>query len=208
MLQRLARFILPRRCPGCGGQVEQAAGLCSACLKQLAPQVQRHSPLSSRAEAHLVVLGPYRGTLGRSVRALKYGGAREVAQALGTRLGEGVPQSWNIQAVTGVPLHEARLRERGFNQAELLGRAAAGGLGVPYLTTLARQRSTGAQARRHARERLTALGDSFVVLPDAALPERLLVVDDVMTTGTTLLACADVLRAGGAAQVWFAVVAR
>ncbi|GGQ93545.1 amidophosphoribosyltransferase [Deinococcus ruber] len=177
-------------------------------MAQISPQVQRHSPLSSRATAHLVVLGPYRGVLGRSVRALKYGGAREVAQVLGTRLGEGVPHGWNIQAVTGVPLHESRLRERGFNQAELLGRAAAGVLGVPYLHTLTRQRSTGAQARRHARDRLTALGDSFAVLPHAALPERLLLLDDVMTTGTTLQACADALRAGGAAQVWFAVVAR
>ena len=68
-----------------------------------------------------MVLGPYRGVLGRSVRALKYGGAREVAESLGTRLGEGVPPGWKIQAVTAVPLHPARLRERGFNQARRAG---------------------------------------------------------------------------------------
>ena len=81
-------------------------------------------------------------------------------------------------------------------------------LGVPYLNTLARQRFTAAQAKRHARERLTALQDTFEVLPDVILPERLLLLDDVMTTGTTLTACADALRAAGVAEVWFAVVAR
>ena len=208
MLQRLARSLLPRRCPGCGGQMGQAAGLCAACLGQLRPQVQRHSPLSLLASPHLVVLGPYRGVLGRSVRALKFGGAREVAQVLGARLGEGVPHGWNIQAVTGVPLHAARLRERTFNQAELLGRAAADVLGVPYLNTLARRGHLTAQARRHAKDRLTALQHDFELLPNVALPERLLLLDDVMTTGTTLTACADLLRAAGVKEVWFAVVAR
>ena len=208
MLQRLTRTLLPRRCPGCGGQLGQAAGLCPTCDAQLRPQLQRHSPLSSQIAAHLVVLGPYRGVLGRSVRALKYGGARELAEPLGTRLGSGIPAGWGVQAVTGVPLHPSRLRERGFNQAELLGRAAARTLNVPYLHTLARGRATGAQAKRHASERGSALTDAFLPLPGVTLPRSLLLIDDVMTTGSTLRACADALRAAGAQQVWFAVVAR
>ncbi|WP_425147968.1 ComF family protein [Deinococcus sp.] len=208
MLERFARTLLPRRCPGCDGQLGQAAGLCAACMAALRPQVLSHSPLSGLVRPHLVVLGPYRGVLSRSVRALKYGGAREVADALGTRLGREIPGAWQIGAVTGVPLHSSRLRERGYNQAELLGRAAAGALGLPYLSTLTRQRATGTQAKRHASERLTALQDAFGIVPGLTLPARLLLLDDVLTTGTTLKSCADVLRAAGVSEVYFAAVAR
>ena len=90
-LRAALNALLPRRCPGCQGQLGATAGLCLACLQSLRPQVQRHSPLSGVAEPHLVVLGPYRGVLGRSVRALKYGGSRELAGVLGSRLAAGIP---------------------------------------------------------------------------------------------------------------------
>ncbi|WP_407570760.1 ComF family protein [Deinococcus altitudinis] len=181
VLRSVLNTLLPRRCPGCQGQLGSARGLCRACQSVLSPQLQSHSPLSPHAAPHLVVLGPYRGVLGRSVKALKYGNSREVAQLLGTRLALGVPASWGVQAVTAVPLHPVRLRERGFNQAELLGRQVASGLAVPYLPALSRRRATGNQAKRHAKERLNALDDAFVASSD--LPETMLLIDDVMTTG-------------------------
>ena len=205
-LRAALNALLPRRCPGCQGQLGAAAGLCPACQQILRPQVQRHSPLSGVAEPHLVVLGPYRGVLGRSVRALKYGGSRELAAVLGSRLAAGIPADWEVQAVTAVPLHSQRFQERGFNQAELLGRRVAAALGLPYLHALTRQRSTDAQAKRHARERLGALQDAFQA--QSGLPGTLLLVDDVTTTGSTLLACASALRAAGVQRVYFAAVAR
>ncbi|WP_407539350.1 phosphoribosyltransferase family protein [Deinococcus radiomollis] len=113
---------------------------------------------------------------------------------------------WGVQAVTAVPLHPVRMRERGFNQAELLGRQVATGLGIPYLLALSRSRATGNQAKRHAKDRLNALDDAFTA--SANLPETLLLVDDVMTTGSTLLSCASALREAGVRQVYFATVAR
>ncbi len=177
-----------------------------ACQSALRPQLQSRSPLSNSAAPHLVVLGPYRGVLGRSVKALKYGGSRELAAILGAQLGSGVPASWGVQVVSAVPLHPARLNERGFNQAELLARQVAATLGQPYLSALSRQRATGNQAKRHASERMGALDDAFLAVE--GLPECVLLVDDVMTTGSTLLACAGALRAAGVAQVYFAAVAR
>lgn len=205
-LQAVLNTLLPRRCPGCSGQLGRSAGLCIACQSALHPQLQSRSPLSNAAAPHLVVLGPYRGVLGRSVKALKYGGSRELAAILGTRLASGVPASWGVQAVSAVPLHPARLNERGFNQAELLGRQVAATLERPYLSALSRQRATGNQAKRHASERLGALDDAFLAVE--GLPECVLLVDDVMTTGSTLLACANALRAAGVQQVYFATVAR
>ena len=205
-IQALLNTLLPRRCPGCQGQLGREPGLCRACQSALRPQVQRRSPLSPSVTPHLVVLGPYRGVLGRSVRALKYGGSRELAQVLGRRLAEGVPAAWEVQAVTAVPLHPARRRERGFNQAELLGRQVAATLGVPYVEALSRTRSTGHQAQRQAHERLNALQDAFGTL--LVVPPRVLLIDDVTTTGSTLLACAAALREGGAEEIYFAAVAR
>ena len=205
-LQAVLNTLLPRRCPGCSGQLGRSAGLCVACQSALRPQLQSRSPLSNAVTPHLVVLGPYRGVLGRSVKALKYGGSRELAAILGAQLGGGVPASWGVQAVCAVPLHPARLYERGFNQAELLGRQVATALERPYLSALSRQRATGNQAKRHAHERLGALDDAF--LATSGLPECVLLVDDVMTTGSTLLACAGALRAAGVRQVYFAAVAR
>ena len=180
-LQAVLNTLLPRRCPGCSGQLGRSAGLCVACQSALHPQLQSRSPLSGSATPHLVVLGPYRGVLGRSVKALKYGGSRELAALLGARLAGGVPASWGVQAVTAVPLHPARLNERGFNQAELLGRQLAAALERPYLNALSRQRATGNQAKRHANERLNALDDAFLAVE--GLPECVLLVDDVMTKG-------------------------
>ncbi|WP_424951797.1 ComF family protein [Deinococcus sp.] len=206
VLQSVLKVLLPRRCPGCQGQLGHLDGLCAPCRSSLYAQLQSHSPLSGQVTPHLVVLGPYRGVLGRSVRALKYGHSRDLAGVLGTRLAQGVPAWWGVQAVTAVPLHPERLRERGFNQAELLGRQVAGMLGLPYLNALSRNRATGNQAKRHAKDRLGALDGAFLAQP--GLPETMLLLDDVMTTGTTLLACAGALRAAGVRQVYFATVAR
>lgn len=198
------RALLPRACPGCGEQLGRAAGLCATCRAGLRARVERHSPLCERAEAHLVTLGPYRGGLKRSVRALKYGGARDLAGPLGQALAAGIPADWAVQAVIPVPLHRSRQRERGYNQAELLAQAIAAELGVPSLNALTRTRATGQQAKRHATERQGSMKGAFALA--GPLPSGpILLVDDVMTTGETLLACREALVG---AELKFAVLAR
>ncbi|EYB68274.1 competence protein ComF [Deinococcus phoenicis] len=204
----LLRALLPRRCPGCDGQLGREAGLCARCRAGLRPRVEAHSPLSPRAAGHLVTLGEYRGVTRRAVRALKFGGARDLAGALGGALADGVPAAWNVRAVVPVPLHPGRERERGFNQSELLGRAVAASLGVPCVPALRRTRATAQQARLHAAERGTNLAGAFQADTCRLPPGPVLLLDDVMTTGSTLLACRDALHAAGVPQVYCAVVAR
>ncbi|GGL07219.1 ComF family protein [Deinococcus radiotolerans] len=201
------RTLLPRACPGCSAQLGPQPGLCPACHAALRPQVQAHSPLRPRPEPHLVTLGPYSGVRRRAVRELKFAQARDLAALLGGALASGVPAEWDVQAVVPVPLHPARQRQRGFNQAELLGRALAGALAVPCVPALTRTRATAQQARRHGAQREDLRGafrahEGF--LPTGAV----LLVDDVLTTGFTALACQDALLQAGAAQVYVAVVAR
>ncbi|GAA5500636.1 hypothetical protein Dxin01_00358 [Deinococcus xinjiangensis] len=198
------RALLPRACAGCGAQLGREAGLCAACRAQLHPQLERHSPLQAETEPHLLTLGRYKGVLRRSVRALKYGGAREMARPLGQALAAGVPAEWQIAAVVAVPLHGRRQRERGYNQAELLAQEIAAQLGVPYLSLLTRTRATEQQAKRHASERAGNLKGAFRL--SGTLPSgTVLLVDDVMTTGATLLACKEALAG---AKLKYAVVAR
>jgi ComF family protein len=201
------RALLPRACPGCGGQLGRAAGLCADCRAALHARVEAHSPLRPQPVPHLVTLGAYRGVNRRVVRTLKFGEARDLAAVLGEALVQGVPAHWDVRAVVPVPLHPARQRQRGFNQAELLGRAVAAGLGVPCVPGLQRTRHTAQQARRHAAQREDLHG-AFRARPDALPGGPVLLIDDVFTTGNTLLACQDTLKEAGVTELYAAVIAR
>ncbi|GGL91091.1 amidophosphoribosyltransferase [Deinococcus aerolatus] len=207
MLASLWRTLLPRACPGCGAQLGTEAGLCRACRAGLTARVESHSPLRPRPEPHLVTLGRYQGVGRRAVRALKFGGARDLAGVLGEALAAGVPPEWGVGAVVPVPLHPSRQRQRGYNQAELLAREVARQLGVPCVDALRRTRATHQQARQQAAGRHEMAG-AFAVRPGRLPSGPLLLLDDVMTSGSTLLACQDALHAAGAAEVYVAVVAR
>lgn len=201
------RLLLPRSCPGCGGQLGAERGLCAGCRAGLRVRVESHSPLVGRPLPHLVTLGRYQGTVRRAVRALKYGGAQEVALPLGQALAAGVPAEWGVVAVVPVPLHRTRQRQRGYNQAELLARTIAAELEVPCLPLLERTRATAQQAKLHASERVGNLAGAFAVRGEVPTGP-LLLVDDVTTTASTLLACREVLVAAGADGLKYAAAAR
>jgi ComF family protein len=104
--------------------------------------------------------------------------------------------------IVPVPLHRARLRQRGYNQALELARPLARALGVPLShDLLLRTHPTAAQSELDAPSRRRNVRGAFVVRPNAPLPAHVAVLDDVMTTGATLAECARVLRRAGVARV-------
>jgi len=180
--------------------------VCADCCAAWRPEVSEHSVLTRDVDAHVVSLGRYDGALRRCVHAVKFQGNRDVAAALAATLARGVPLAWQVNVVCAVPLHPSRVAERGFNQAELLGRALAGALGCPYGPLLKRVRATRQQARLPGAERRANVRGAFAARP--AVGYRILLVDDVFTTGATLLECAETLRRQGAQDVRYAVIAR
>jgi ComF family protein len=148
----------------------------------------------------------YEGPLARAIRGMKFSGWHAVGPHLAGGMAEVADDLLPADVVTWVPLSRRRRARRGFDQAEVLARAAARRLGVPARPLLVRARDTRAQARKTGPERRRALRDAFAARGRA--DGRILLIDDVLTTGATASACARALRRAGAGSICLLTAAR
>jgi ComF family protein len=136
------------------------------------------------------------------VHALKYNWLTSVARPMSRQMGETLPSLLPADLLLPVPLHARRRRARGFNQAELLARPLARSSGLKTVEGFLRTVHTPPQVRtRSARERLRNVEGAFAWRGGSLAGLRILLVDDVTTTGATLEACARALKIAGAAEV-------
>jgi ComF family protein len=159
----------------------------------------------------MVAAYPFEGPIRSAILAFKYGARTRLAPFLASTLAARLAtRPLMVDCVIPVPLSRGRLQSRGFNQSELLARPLAEVNGwVLDFTSLVRARDTRQQTELPARERRANVVGAFaVVRPEAVQGKRVLLVDDVCTTGATLEACATPLLEAGAAGVWGLVVAR
>jgi len=211
-------------CAACRtGAREPSGQRCSACGQPLSgvvtdpplcgPCMDPHRPLSRMTALYLHDGGP-----AMAVRALKYKNKRALAPPMGRLLFaralrahlDGDAKRWDIDLVVPVPLHGKRLRARGFNQASVLLAAfeQEAGLRVCH-RLLRRRRPTTPQAGLSRRARLTNVKGAFELAPGRMVEGlKVLLVDDVFTTGSTLAACAALLKKHGATEVSALVFAR
>lgn len=216
-LQSLADTLLgllfPDRCAGCS---RVGSLLCDSCRATLRPYpANRHAaaaniagrrPLLDQAAVAFYFEGPLR----EAIHCLKYDHVQRMAAPLGDLLAHYMQQyPLPADAIIPVPLHPRRLAERGFNQSELLARRLAALHGLPILAAgLARRRDTAHQVGLDAQARRENVRDAFVWAHNGPPPARVLLIDDVLTTGATLGACAHALRAAGTREVRALVLAR
>ncbi|MGH8076930.1 MAG: ComF family protein [Lysobacter sp.] len=182
------------------------AQTCGACL-QLPDGPALRGKGGALAEVHTACV--YAAPVDRLLLRFKFHHDLAAGGLLAQLMAQALVTTPRPDALVAVPLHRARLRQRGYDQALELARPLARALGLPLLTnTLRRVRATVAQSRLDAPQRRRNLHGAFAVLPGMALPAHVALVDDVMTTGATLQAAAMTLRRAGVQRVDAWVCAR
>ena len=226
---RLFDFLAPRTCAACRRDLPLlvAGPLCGDCLALARPQtgaqcrrcgVADDSParLCRRCRSRLFAVDciraafAYRPPVRELLHAFKYRGRLDAGRLLAGWMAGLLPRHPELGrplAVVCVPLHPGRLRERGFNQAEWLGRAVAAAARLPLQEGLRRVKKTRAQWGLSRRERGANLEGAFA-WAGTRPARRVLLVDDVCTSGSTLEACARALQAAGAEDIRAFVLAR
>jgi ComF family protein len=171
--------------------------LCTVCRESLANFDSAYS------------FGSYEGTLRQLIHLYKYGKIETLARPLSEFLVRALPVEESFDVVIAMPIHWRKRWERGFNQAELLARPIAKRYGLGLSSNLQRSRYTKPQAGLSETERRTNLKGSFQVQRPAEIAgKRILLVDDVFTTGATLRTAAETLKKAGARRVSALTLAR
>lgn len=153
--------------------------------------------------------GFYEGVLRELIHLYKYDGIRTLRRPLGDLLAVSLPRTERFDLITPVPLHWRRLWQRGFNQSDLLARDLSRRSGIPVARLLRRVRSTSSQAGLSNSSRRRNVTNAFRCRSaEAAAGKRILLIDDVMTTGSTGAACASALKRAGAERVALLTIAR
>lgn len=200
----LGGLLAPPVCWSCSGLSRRGDPLCGGCrasLHRLAPEPVTLCGVP--VWAPLAYSGPARDL----VRALKFRGAIALADAMAAQIVANAPPAvLEDRTLVPVPLHPRRLRSRGYNQAAAIADAVGDRAGLPVLPCLSRSGPSITQVGRDRAERRA--GPAGGVHVDGEVPEQVLLVDDVVTTGATLRACRDALVAAGTREVMAVCFAR
>lgn len=196
LIGQLLDLIFPPRCEVCKNGAKEA--LCRPCLDRV-KFMKPHLGIYSAAI--------YEGVLREAIHRFKFNKRKRLAEPLGILLVNYLGQLPGIRikeldAIVPVPLHKQRLRQRGFNQAEMLGRVISRYFGLPVKTALERSRDTTAQFDLPRPERFQNISGAFKVNDSQAVyNRRLLLLDDIYTTGATITECVKTLNTAGARRV-------
>jgi ComF family protein len=226
LISHLINIIYPSRCPLCEGTSDKF--ICSPLCKDCWSQIMRYTgpscricalPFSSELSSicaqcfkqfppfsKVINFGIYEGALAEAIHQLKFHGVRRISKPLATLISNlSLPV---MDGIVPVPLHIKSLRERGFNQSILISRNLSRSLRIPlFMDTLIKKKETPPQIGLSARERISNIRNAFSVTGDVK-DLRILLFDDVMTTGATVRECSHELLNAGAREVIVLTLAR
>lgn len=218
VIRRLIELLAPVQCLHCGldGSILCDVGVgfsaqtrlqqCFRCGVSMAQGRTCERCVLQSALVGVAVGAHYGGVMKELILQLKFHRLRSAAEVAAELIVQALPRDLAPDVVTAVPVAPERYRERGYNQAELIGRAVAARIGVRYAPLLGRLTSAHQLGRGRA-ERLAQIKGAFYGRRELR-GEQVLIVDDVVTTGATLDECAVMLREAGAGEVWGGAVAR
>ena len=232
-LRAIASLFYPPNCGACGAAISNAEYLCPLChdkAQRIVPPfcAKCSEPFAGAIEGEFTcancghrklefdaAVSAYRsrGVVRFVILQFKYSRQLHLRHPIATWLAEAMADARlrdrAFDLVVPVPLHPARLRERGFNQAHLLATMLGQEIGVPVFAVLERIRYTTSQTAFDRTDRMENLRNAFRLRKKMAVRElRVLLVDDILTTGSTLSECARVLREAGARSVYAVTAAR
>ena len=206
-------LLFPPKCVFCGRLLRRGeSGMCPDCQREL-PWLTEEAA-EQEGEFFSLCVSPlrYQDKVRDSIHRYKFSGRQGYARIYGTLVAQCISDhlAGRYDLITWVPLSRARRRERGYDQAFLLANAAALALGDVAVETLRKERHTQAQSslEDESARRANVLGAYEIVDPELIEGRRVLLVDDVITTGATISECARILRTFGAADVVCATLAR
>ena len=209
MIRRPLEWLFPRKCVLCRRILTaDETDLCRACRVD-----QPEYPYGRKSVPHISALTAvwmYEGTVRRSLHRFKFGGARHYGAVYGRLLAMRIDRDLPREDVlTWVPISAGRRRERGYDQVELLARAVSPELGIPAEQLLEKFRDNRANSdlKSPAERRANVLGVYRASDPALLRGRRVLLLDDIVTSGATASECARVLLTAGAEEVYFAAVA-
>lgn len=223
-LWNTADWVYPPECSGCGKSGYRWCPDCQQQTQILAADqicVRCGTPLLKRSLcAHCQAVPPpftalrswavYKTSVRKAIHAFKYHGDFGITETLSHPLIEIVRnENWQLDWITSVPLSPQRMRERGYNQSNLLARPIAYAIQRPFKPhLLERLRDTTSQVKLNRQERIQNMQHAFQIYDKGVKNKNILIVDDVTTTGATMINCAQVLLDAGADKVYGITLAR
>ena len=210
MVQRILRLLFPPKCVLCKRILEkEETDFCHECREKV-PEFQK-STLKLSFLAGWTSVWYYKDTVRKSILRYKFGGRRSYAEAYSRRLAMKLQKEGkdDFEVLSFVPIAFLRKMKRGYDQGDLLAEALGNELNVPAVKTLRKIRNTPPQSgiKDVARRRANVLGAYRCVDAEAVRGKRVLLLDDVLTTGATASECARVLLTAGAKEVFCATLA-
>lgn len=222
LIKGVSHLFYPHLCEGCSKQlVGNEQVLCISCEVQL-PETHNYNIPDNETGLRFAGRVAYKyaatyayftdeGLLQHLLHGLKYQGKQETGTYLGAKFGQNLRNAgWikKIDAIIPVPLHPDKLAKRGFNQSVLIAEGIAAATGVPVLAkALERTRNTESQTRKTRSERVENMAGAFRIADKEAITgKHILLIDDVLTTGATLEACALELIKESGVQISIATI--
>jgi ComF family protein len=214
LLDSILDFVYPPLCVVCGRLLDNGKDhVCAECWESI-QKVHAQLPLYVETRNKLVrtefvddlaslFVFEKEGAFQKIAHSLKYSGVQalgiEIGRRLGTKLSE---QAIRAEALVPIPLHKRKLRERGYNQSELIARGCSRTTGIPVRTDLVcRGKFTQTQTMFSLEERRKNMENAFSFVSSDVKGKTIILIDDIITTGSTIESCADVLKRAGAVRI-------
>ena len=225
--EKLLDLIYPPRCPVCGQPAPFGLKICPACRKRLPVIETKRCRKCGKPVEDFDVVCPdctkgkhlydrglgiyiYDETMKRAISELKYKGRREYGEVFGQLIYENARSElmyWKPDCLIPIPLHPARAAERGYNQAGIISEALSRRCGVPTRADLLiRTMETGRMKELSAKDRTNNMIRAFAAAGDCRGIKRVVLIDDIYTTGSTIDAASAVLRRAGIDEIYFLAV--